>query len=146
MAFKLNITLKKRQDFPRLFLLERSFCDGDDAGAFGYERREHSEDIGRVVVEVLGGEAERGEFCHCPAIILVTTLALAKIEVTNGWGMLLNTGELRHVRGSLLVAHIYAISVLLFEDAMHVLGVLFSAIFIYHSAYMKMPCEKQGIF
>ena len=97
-----------------LFLLKRSFSYGDDAGAFGDERCEHSKAIRCVVVEVLGGEAERREFVHCPAVILVAAVAITEIEVTNCGGVLLNTSELRHVRRSLLMTHVYAISVLLF--------------------------------
>ena len=95
-------------------MLKRSFGDGDDAGAFGDERGEHCKAIGCVVVEVLGGEAERRELVHCPAVILVAAVTITEIEVTNGRGVLLNSGELRHVRRSLLVTHVYAISVLLF--------------------------------
>jgi hypothetical protein len=65
-----------------LILSERSFCHGDDAGAFGDERREHGEAIGCVVVQVLGCEAERGEFRHCPAVILVTALAVTEMGVS----------------------------------------------------------------
>ena len=79
-------------------------------------------------MEILDGEAEGREFVHCPAVILVTALTFTEIKVTNGGGMLLNTGELCHIRRSLLMAHIYAISVFLFEDPMHIIGVLFTAV------------------
>ena len=56
-------------------MLKRSFGYGDDAVAFGDERGEHSKTIVCVVVQVLGGEAERGELVHCPAVIVVAAEA-----------------------------------------------------------------------
>ena len=71
---------------------KRSSCHGDDAGAFRNERGEHNEAIGRVVVKVLGGEAERGELGHCPPVIVVAAIAVTEIEITDGGGVEAQSG------------------------------------------------------
>ena len=38
-------------------------------------------------MKVLGGEAERGEFCHCPPVIVVTALAVTEVKIANGGGV-----------------------------------------------------------
>ena len=91
-------------------MLKRSFGDGDDAGAFGDERDEHSKTIGCIVVKVLGSEAERCEFVHCPAVILVAAVAITEIEVTNSGGVLLNTSELCHIGVTEITSSIYVLS------------------------------------
>ena len=80
-------------------------------------------------MEILDGEAEGLEFIHCPAVILVAEVAITEIKVTNGVGVPLNTSELRHIRWDLLMAHVYDIAVRLFQDPMHVVGILFGTVF-----------------
>ena len=57
-------------------ILKRSFRHGDNPRSFGDKRGEHCKAIGRVVVEVLRREAERGEFCHSAAVIVIWALAI----------------------------------------------------------------------
>lgn len=38
-------------------------------------------------MEVLGGEAERGEFSHCPPVILVSALAVTEVKITDSGGV-----------------------------------------------------------
>ena len=75
-------------------------------------------------MEVLGGKAERGEFRHCSAVVVVSALAITEVKITNSGSVLLNTSELRHIGRRFLMAHIYAVSVLLFQDPMHIVGIL----------------------
>ena len=75
-------------------------------------------------MEVLGSETERGEFGHCPAVILVTALVFTEVKIANSGSVLLNASELRHIGRRFLMAHIDTVSVLLFQDPMHIVGIL----------------------
>lgn len=79
-------------------------------------------------MEVLCREAERGKLGHCAPIIVVAALAITKIEVTNSRRVLLNTRELRYIRGRFFVAHIDAIVIVLLQDPIHVVGIFLTAV------------------
>ena len=99
------------------FQLKRSPRHCDHLRPFGDVARQHCQTIGRIVVQVLRRERERRQLRHRLAVVIVAALAITKIEIADGWCMLLDARELRHIRGRFLVAHIDAVPMLLFENA-----------------------------
>ena len=111
-----------------LLSLKRSSRHRYNLRALGDIACQHSEAIGGVIVQILRGERKARQLRHRLAVILVATLAIAEIKVTDSRRVLLDARKLRHVRRRLLVTHIDAVAVFLLQNPVHVLGVFLTAV------------------
>ena len=92
-------------------------------------------------MEVLGGETEPRQLVHGSAVIVIAAGVGTEIKITDGRGVLLDAGQLRHVRGCLLVAHVNGIPVLLAEDTVHIIAALIATIICLGAAHLHLMLQ-----
>lgn len=85
---------------------------------------QHGHAVCGVIVDIFHGEAEASHLVHGFAVIIVPAVIAAEIKCPDRRRVLLDTGQLGHVRRCLFMAHVDAVIVLRPEDAVHIAAVI----------------------
>ena len=121
--------------------LEQAMCHGNALDSAAQIVNQHRQAVGSIIMKVLRREAETRHLVHGSSVILIATVRITEIEAADRRRMLLDACQLRHVRGSFLVRHIYAVPILLAQNTIYIITVLVAAVVCLRSAHLNLVLQ-----